>query len=376
MKFLHLSDLHLGKRLCGVSLLEDQRHILDQILTIAGQVDAVLISGDVYEKPVPPGEAVTLFDSFLTQLTRRKKEVFLIPGNHDSAQRLAFGSAMLADSGVHMAPLFDGALTRVRLKDRWGDLSVWLMPFLKAAHVRPFFPDEELSDAQEAAALLLDRTEVDSRERNVLLAHQFVAGARQCQSEEVSVGGLDQVSASLFDTFDYVALGHLHTPQSVDRPTVCYCGSPLKYSVSEAGQEKSVLLVTLEEKGKVSVEAIPLIPKRDLRILRGSYDRLTYREFYSELDLDCYYHITLTDEEDIPQAMARLQTIYPNLLSIDYDNRRTRGQLDGDLIRDQEETDPLKLLAAFYLQRNGQEMTGSQLELASRLMGQIEEEEG
>ncbi|MBQ3089725.1 MAG: exonuclease SbcCD subunit D [Oscillospiraceae bacterium] len=376
MKFLHLSDLHLGKRLCGVSLLEDQRHILDQILTIAGQVDAVLISGDVYDKPVPPGEAVTLFDSFLTQLTRRKKEVFLIPGNHDSAQRLAFGSAMLADSGVHMAPLFDGALTRVRLKDRWGDLSVWLMPFLKAAHVRPFFPDEELSDAQEAAALLLDRTEVDSRERNVLLAHQFVAGARQCQSEEVSVGGLDQVSASLFDTFDYVALGHLHTPQSVDRPTVCYCGSPLKYSVSEAGQEKSVLLVTLEEKGKVSVEAIPLIPKRDLRILRGSYDRLTYREFYSELDLDCYYHITLTDEEDIPQAMARLQTIYPNLLSIDYDNRRTRGQLDGDLIRDQEETDPLKLLAAFYLQRNGQEMTGSQLELASRLMGQIEEEEG
>lgn len=376
MKFLHISDLHLGKRLNGVSLLEDQRYILNQILELAHQADAVLIAGDVYDKPVPPAEAVTLFDGFLTQLAQREKPVLMISGNHDSAQRLAFGGAMLSQSGVHVSPVFDGKLEPVLLEDDYGTVAVYLLPFLKAAHARPFFEGEELSSCQEAIACVLGCTTLDHNCRNVLVAHQFVAGARQCESEEVSVGGLDQVSGELFQDFDYVALGHLHTPQTLGGDTIRYSGSPLKYSVSEAGQQKAALLVTLEEKGRVTVEALYLKPLRDLVRLKGSYDELTDRRSYQERDLEDYYHITLTDEADIPQAMARLQTIYPNLLSLDYDNRRTRGQLDSSLQREQEETDPMALLAQFYEKRNGQPMTDSQKTLAQSLMEEIWEGEG
>lgn len=375
MKFLHISDLHLGKRLNGVSLLEDQRYILNQILKLADQADAVLIAGDVYDKPVPSAEAVTLFDGFLTELAQRGKSVLMISGNHDSAQRLAFGGAMLSQSGIHVSPVFDGKLEPVPMEDKHGTVAVYLLPFLKAAHVRPFFEEEELNSCQEAVACVLQHTKLDKSCRNVLLAHQFVAGARRCESEEVSVGGLDQVSAELFRDFDYVALGHLHTPQKLGRETICYSGSPLKYSVSETRQQKAALLVTMEEKGNVTVKALPLKPLRNLVCLKGSYDELTDRKGYQNRNLEDYYHITLTDDEDIPQAMARLQTIYPNLLSLDCDNRRTRGQLDMALQRNQEETDPMILLEQFYQKRNGQPMTDSQRQLAQKLMEEIWEGE-
>lgn len=375
MKFLHISDLHLGKRLNGVSLLEDQRYILNQILKLADQADAVLIAGDVYDKPVPSAEAVTLFDGFLTELAQRGKSVLMISGNHDSAQRLAFGGAMLSQSGIHVSPVFDGKLEPVLMEDKHGTVAVYLLPFLKAALVRPFFEEEELNSCQEAVACVLQHTKLDKSCRNVLLAHQFVAGARRCESEEVSVGGLDQVSAELFRDFDYVALGHLHTPQKLGRETICYSGSPLKYSVSETRQQKAALLVTMEEKGNVTVKALPLKPLRNLVCLKGSYDELTDRKGYQNRNLEDYYHITLTDDEDIPQAMARLQTIYPNLLSLDCDNRRTRGQLDMALQRNQEETDPMILLEQFYQKRNGQPMTDSQRQLARKLMEEIWEGE-
>lgn len=375
MKFLHISDLHLGKRLNGVSLLEDQRYILNQILELADQADAVLIAGDVYDKPVPSAEAVTLFDGFLTELAQRGKSVLMISGNHDSAQRLAFGGAMLSQSGIHVSPVFDGKLEPVPMEDKHGTVAVYLLPFLKAAHVRPFFEEEELNSCQEAVACVLQHTKLDKNCRNVLLAHQFVAGARRCESEEVSVGGLDQVSAELFQDFDYVALGHLHTPQKLGRETICYSGSPLKYSVSETRQQKAALLVTMEEKGNVTVKTLPLKPLRNLVCLKGSYDELTDRKGYQNRNLEDYYHITLTDDEDIPQAMARLQTIYPNLLSLDCDNRRTRGQLDMALQRNQDETDPMILLEQFYQKRNGQPMTDSQRQLAQKLMEEIWEGE-
>ena len=375
MKFLHISDLHLGKRLNGVSLLEDQRYILKQILELTDQADAVLIAGDVYDKAVPPAEAVTLFDGFLTELTRRGKPVLLISGNHDSAQRLAFGGTMLSQSGVHVSPVFDGKLEPVLLEDDYGTVAVYLLPFLKAAHVRPFFEEEELNSCEEAIACVLQHTKLDETCRNVLVAHQFVAGARQCESEEVSVGGLDQVSTELFKDFDYVALGHLHTPQTLGRDTIRYSGSPLKYSVSEMAQQKAALLVTMEEKENVAIKALPLNPLRDLVHLKGRYDELTDRKNYQNRNLEDYYHITLTDEEDIPQAMARLQTIYPNLLSLDYHNRRTRGQLDTTLQRNQEDTDPMSLLEQFYEKRNGQSMTDSQRALARKLMEEIWEGE-
>lgn len=375
MKFLHLSDLHLGKRVNGCSLLEDQAHILDELLELAREADAVLIAGDIYDKATPPAEAVTLFDRFLTGLAEAGKPVLLISGNHDSAQRLAFGARLLAGERVYIAPVFDGTLEPVLLEDGWGAVAVYLLPFLKPAHVRAACPEAEVSTTQEAIAWVLDRLEWDPSRRNVLVAHQFVAGASQCESEEVSIGGLEQVDVSLFDAFDYVALGHLHTPQSVGRETVRYCGTPLKYSASEAGQSKAGLLVTLEEKGRVTVETRPLHPLRDTVCLRGTYLELTDRQFYRERNLQDYVHITLTDEEDVPQAMGRLRTVYPNLLSLSYDNRRTRNQQTVLPGGEEERRTPLELLERFYETQNNQPMSQAQRDYAAGQMDRIWEVE-
>lgn len=374
MKFLHLSDLHLGKRLHGCSLLEDQRHILRQLLPIAGEADAVLIAGDVYDKAVPPAEAVTLFDWFLTQLAQAGKPVFLISGNHDSPQRLAFGARLLAGEGVYIAPVFSGPPEPVILRDGYGEIAVYLLPFLKPAHVRQLDPEAEIASYQQAVAWVLDRLALDPSRRNLLVAHQYVAGAHQCDSEEVSIGGLDQIDAGLFDRFDYVALGHLHTPQSVGRDTVRYCGTPLKYSFSEAGQQKAALLVELGKKGSVAVEARPLTPLRDMARLRGSYDQVASRSFYQGRNTDDYIQITLTDEEDVPLAMDRLRVIYPNLLHLEYDNLRTRTS--QALAPEQDPClSPAQLLASFYQSRTGRPMSREQEEYAAGLMAEIWEED-
>lgn len=375
MKFLHLSDLHLGKRLLGCSLLEDQRYILEQLLPIAREADAVLIAGDVYDKAVPSAEAVALCDWFLTRLAGQGTPVLLISGNHDSAQRLAFGARLMAGGGIHIAPVFSGAPDPVLFRDRWGEVAVYLLPFLKPVSVRQVYPEEEISSYQDALACVLRHMPLDPDRRNLLVAHQYVAGAKQCQSEEVSIGGLDQVDASLFDAFDYVALGHLHTPQWVGRETVRYCGTPLKYSFSEAGQEKAALLVTLEEKGAVQLERRPLTPLRELSTLRGTYLELTDRLFYKDRNTRDYLHIVLTDEEDIPQALGRLRAVYPNLLSLEYDNRRTQSSQtvipDGEAHR----RSPLELLSDFYETQNNQPMSQAQLDYAAGLMAGIWEEE-
>ena len=375
MKFLHLSDLHLGKRLLGCSLLEDQRYILEQLLPIAREADAVLIAGDVYDKAVPSAEAVALCDWFLTRLAGQGTTVLLISGNHDSAQRLAFGARLMAGGGIHIAPVFSGAPEPVLFRDRWGEVAVYLLPFLKPVSVRQVYPEEEISSYQDALACVLRHMPLDPDRRNLLVAHQYVAGAKQCQSEEVSIGGLDQVDASLFDAFDYVALGHLHTPQWVGRKTVRYCGTPLKYSFSEAGQEKAALLVNLEEKGKITLDQRPLAPLRELSTLRGTYLELTDRRFYRDRNTQDYLHIVLTDEEDIPQALGRLRVVYPNLLSLEYDNRRTRSSQtvtpDGAAHR----RSPLELLSDFYETQNNQPMSQAQLDYAAGLMAGIWEEE-
>ena len=230
MRFLHLSDLHLGKRVCEFSMLDDQRYILEQILSLLDKtpVDGVLLAGDLYDKPVPPAEAVRLLDWFLTQLAERQLPVFAISGNHDSADRIAFGSALLQSSRVYVSPVFSGAPVPIPLTDEYGTLDVYLLPFLKPAMVRHVWPDEPVESYNDALACVLRHCPPDPAHRSVLVAHQFVAGAACCESEEVSVGGVDSVDASLFDAFDYVALGHLHSPQRVGRDTVRYCGTPLK----------------------------------------------------------------------------------------------------------------------------------------------------
>ena len=373
MRFAHLSDLHLGKRVCEFSMLEDQKYILEQILSLldARPVDGVLLAGDLYDKPVPPAEAVRLLDWFLTQLAARSLPVFAISGNHDSADRVAFGSALLETSRVYVSPVFAGAPQPIHLADAHGPVDVYLLPFLKPAAVRHVWPKEPIESYNDALACVLRHCPVDPARRNVLVAHQFVAGAAACESEEPSVGGVDCVDAALFDAFDYVALGHLHSPQKVGRDTVRYCGTPLKYSFSEARQNKSVTFVELGEKGRVDITTAPLAPLHDLRQIRGSYFELTDRRAYEGTATDDYLHVTLTDEQDVPDALAKLRLIYPNLMRLDYDNRRTRETQQVAAPERVENLTPLQHFAAFYKLQNNQPLTDEQAAFCQQLIEDI-----
>lgn len=377
MKLIHLSDLHLGKRVSEFSMLEDQRYILEEILRIIDgeRPDAVLIAGDIYDKPVPPAEAVGLFDDFLVRLARRETQVFIISGNHDSPERIAFGARLMDRSGIHLSPVYDGHVEPVALEDEHGTVNIYMLPFLKPAHVRRFFPEEEIDSYTDALRTAVRAMEIDPAARNVLVTHQFVTGAARCDSEDISVGGTDNVDVTAFDGFDYVALGHIHNPQQVVRETVRYCGTPLKYSFSEAGHEKSVTVAELGEKGDISIRTAPLIPLRDMKELRGSYEDLTRRSFYENTTWrEDYTHITLTDEEDILDAVGKLRVIYRNLMKLDYDNRRTRsgGEILGS--GQVEKKSPLELFSELYEKQNNQPMTEEQRAFAAGLIGTIWED--
>ena len=378
MKLIHLSDLHLGKKVHEASMLEDQRYILQEILGIIDEEapEAVLIAGDVYDKSVPSAEAVRLLDDFLVELSRRPLQTCLISGNHDSPERLSFGGRLMEKSGVHIAPVYDGTLTPLTLTDAYGPVDIYLLPFLKPAHVRRFFPEREITSYTDAMAAVLEAAEVDTDRRNVLVTHQFVtAGSEQpdrSDSEELSVGGTDNVEACVFDAFDYAALGHIHGPQKVGRETVRYCGTPLKYSFSEAHHRKSVTIVELEEKGTVRVSTRPLTPMRDMVELRGTYNEIMLHSFYDGTSWpDDYVHITLTDEDDIPNAIGNLRTVYRNLLLLSYDNTRTRSSTVVQGAEEMERKTPLMLLEEFYEQQNGLPMNEEQQQFAQKMIEDI-----
>lgn len=379
MKFLHLADLHLGKRVNGFSMLEDQAHILRQILAILDdeQPDGVLIAGDVYDKSVPSVEAVELLDGFLTELRARGVPVLLISGNHDSPERLAFGGRVMDSCGIHISPVYDGALAPVTLQDAFGPVHVWLLPFVKPAHVRRWFPDADIESYTDAVAEAVAHMDIDTAARNVLVTHQFVTGGTRSGSEELSVGGTDNVDSGVFAPFDYVALGHLHGAQHIGRETIRYAGSPLKYSFSEARQHKSVTVVTLGEKGDVQVRTAALTPLRELREIRGSYDELTARSFYEHTTYRSdYLHLILTDEQDVFDAMSRLRTIYPYLMTLDYDNARTRAAGGMSVPAETERRTPLELFEALYTRQNHQPMSDVQRAYIAQLMEQIMEVQG
>ena len=379
MKFLHLADLHLGKRVNGFSMLEDQAHILRQILAILDdeQPDGVLIAGDVYDKSVPSVEAVELLDSFLTELRARSVPVLLISGNHDSPERLAFGGRVMDSCGIHISPVYDGALAPVTLQDAFGPVHIWLLPFVKPAHVRRWFPDADIESYTDAVAEAVAHMDIDTAARNVLVTHQFVTGGTRSGSEELSVGGTDNVDSGVFAPFDYVALGHLHGAQHIGRETIRYAGSPLKYSFSEARQHKSVTVVTLGEKGDVQVRTVALTPLRELREIRGSYDELTARSFYEHTTYRSdYLHLILTDEQDVFDAMSRLRTIYPYLMTLDYDNARTRAAGGMSVPAETERRTPLELFEALYQRQNHRPMSEVQRAYIAQLMEQIMEVQG
>jgi len=377
MKFLHISDLHIGKRVNEFPMIEDQTYILNRILDIADteQADGVIIAGDIYDKTVPSAEAVQVFDWFLTGLAGQGRKVFSISGNHDSAERIAFGAKLMSRSEVFVSPVYDGTAAKITLEDPYGRLWIHPLPFLKPAAVRHALEGKTDADMperyQEAVKMAVDRMEVDPSVRNILVAHQFVTGAGRCESEEVTVGGIDNVDADVFHAFDYVALGHIHSPQSIGRDTVRYCGTPLKYSFSEAKQEKSVTVVELKEKGSLTIDTIPLVPLRDMREIRGSYLEVTARPFYEGTNTQDYVKITLTDEDDIPDGMQKLRIIYPNLMRLEYDNSRTRQSREIGAAADVEQKSELELFQEFYELQNNTAMSERQQEYVVRLLERV-----
>lgn len=377
MKFIHLSDLHIGKRVNEFSMIEDQKFILKKILHIIDDQnpDAVIIAGDIYDKSVPSAEAVEVFDDFIVELKSRNVQTFIISGNHDSAERLAFGGRIMDLEGIHFSPVYNGEISPIILKDKFGNVNIYMLPFIKPIHVISCFLDEKISSYTDAVSVAVNNMNIDQKQRNVIITHQFVTGASRSDSEEISLGGSDNVDGSIFESFDYTALGHIHSPQNVGSEKIRYCGTPLKYSFSESKQKKSVTVVELFEKGNLSVTTVPLEPLRDMVEIKGKYDEITLKSFYENTSLrNDYIHITLTDEEDIPDAISRLRVIYKNIMKLDYDNLRTRHVADIYTNDNVETKSPTELFGDFYQMQNGVEMSQTQADYINAAIEKIWEE--
>ena len=379
MKFLHLADLHLGKRVNEFSMLEDQRYVLRQAAAMAAEerADGLLIAGDIYDRQVPSVDAVRLFDDFLTEMSERGVPVYLIGGNHDSIERVSFGARLMAGSGIHMATEYDGTVDVVTVKDEYGEIDVWLLPYIKPAIVRAVWSEEakEIRTYQDAVSFVLSKMQRDDKKRNILLAHQFVAGGATCDSEEHAIGGLDQVDVSCFDGFDYVALGHLHGAQRVGTDTVRYSGTLLKYSFSEVNHIKSVTVINLKEKGNVEIYTRPVSPLHEMRKIRGSYAEVTNKTNYADTDTKDYVRITLTDEEDIFDAVGKLRSIYPNLMKLDYDNTRTRQNQMITVSQEAEKKDPLTMVEELFALQNNRPMSDRERDYMREIIRMVWEEE-
>lgn len=378
MRLLHCSDLHLGKRVHECSMTEEQRHILKQIasIAVAQQVDGIIIAGDLYDKLVPSIEAVGLLDEFLTSLWEQHLPVYLISGNHDSPERLSFGTQLLEQNDVYLAGVFTGKAQHLSLQDAYGALELYLLPFIKPAVVRSFYPEESIETYEDAVRVALSHSDIDPQKRNVLVAHQFVTNngrePERSDSETLSVGALDQVDVSLFDGFDYVALGHIHGPQKIGRETVRYCGSPLKYSFSEWRHKKSVTIVELKEKGIVLLEQIPLQPIHDLREIRGTLSSLLQPEVVAQGDPQDYLRVILTDEIPPYDPLGQLRQVYPNLLRLDFERNEAAAMESITAAQDVEEKTIMELFSDFYEMANDRSMN----EAERAVMEQIWKEQG
>lgn len=379
MKLFHLSDLHLGIRLNEVSLIEDQKYILKQVLDYVGseKPDGVIIAGDIYDRSVPSEEAVNLYDSFMTELARLHIPAFVISGNHDSAPRLSCCSRLLSDSGIYVSGSYNGNVERITLKDKFGSVNIYLLPFVKPAVVRHYLDEADavgIESYHDAVAKVVAGFKLDTNERNVIVTHQFVTGAERCDSEDISVGGTDNVAAEVFADFDYVALGHIHGPQNVGgQERIRYCGTPLKYSFSEAKHEKSITVLEFGEKGNIRINLLPLKPLRDLRILRGKYEELMLKENYEGTNREDYLKIILIDENEIPNVMNKLRTVYKNILQLEYDNMRTRSSENIVLVENVSMKSELELFAEFFEKQNGQTLDEEQAEYLRNLIEQLKE---
>ena len=376
MRFIHLSDLHIGKRVNEFSMIEDQKYILNQVLETIDEVkpDAVIIAGDVYDKSMPSEEAVRLLNEFVCELAKKDAKTFIISGNHDSAERLAFASDLISNSGIYISPVYNGEIAKYTLSDEYGEVDIYLLPFVKPGNVRRYYSDVEIESYTDAIACIIDHLSLDKTKRNVIVAHQFVTGANRSESEDISVGGTDNVDVRVFDDFDYVALGHIHGAQKMTRETVRYSGTPLKYSFSEANHHKSITIVDMYEKDNVEISTKDFVPLHDMRIIKGSYNEITHRANYEKTNTNDYIQVILTDEEDVADAISRLRTIYPNIMQLKYDNKRTRENIEVGSANDIENKRPIELFDELYLKQNNQSMSDEQREYVSKLIEAIWED--
>lgn len=371
MKFLHVADLHLGKQMNDLSLLADQEAVLQQVVQIAAEekVDAVLIAGDVYQRTSPQAEAMALFDRFVSQLAEDGRKVLVISGNHDSALRISYFSSLVRDAGVYVTEAFTGELQHVTLHDADGDVTVWMMPFLRPAQVKRAWPEEKIASYQDAVAAVLRHAAVDFSGRNVLMCHQFILGCQVCDSEELSVGGLDHIDGAVLDGFDYVALGHIHGPQRVLRDTMRYAGSPLKYSFSEANHKKSVTVIHMQDKGDVQVKTVPLYPLHDVRLIEGMLEDVM-RMPYSE----DYVWITIHDELPPPDAKVTLSVNFPNMMKFSVVNARTKYDLDVQATEVMENKTVAELFSDFYRLQNNDQLPGEKhMQVLDKVIRELEE---
>ena len=373
MRIVHTADWHLGKKVNEFSMMEDQRDILNKILGICEQqhADVLIVAGDVYDKDAPSEEAVGLLDDFLANAAQRNLKVVLTSGNHDSNQRIAYGSRLLARGGIFLSSVYEGTIMALTCEDEYGPLCFYLCPFLKPANVRRYHEDKDIKTYTDMMEVLIEDMNVNRDIRNVLVAHQFVTGAFRSDSEEINVGGLDNVDASVFEAFDYVALGHIHRPQEMLKKEIRYAGSILKYSFSEADYDKSVTLIDLKEKGNVEISQIPLVPLHDMKRIRGTYDEITNKSYYENTSLvDDYVEITLTDEEEVYDALSKLRSIYHGLMKVGFDNERTR-ESNQTLMEASEEKSPLELFENLYEKQFNTSMNEEETQFLKQLMDQI-----
>lgn len=363
MKIAHISDLHLGKNLHNFSLIEDQKYILDKIIDtlVKEKIQALIIAGDVYDKSIASVEAINLFESFLLSLVQKKISVLIVSGNHDSFERLTFGKKFMESCDIYFSKSTDKLIDKIQLKDEFGNINFYLLPFIKPADVRHTFSVEEIHSYEDAVKYVIDESKINKQERNILVAHQNVLNAQHCDSEDISIGGVDAISSSLFSDFDYVALGHIHKPQFIGQDKkIRFCGTPLKYSVSELEHEKSITIIDFKQKNDITFEYIPLQPKRDIRRIKGTFEQIIENSKNDSYNKQDFIDIILTNENEVEDAIYKLRTVYPNVLQITYDNSKTNNVNTIENIQKISSLDPNKIFSEFYENRNGLPMDEEQ----------------
>lgn len=370
MKFLHLSDLHLGLRLHEQSLIEDQKYMLKCVTQTVAEngIDCVFIAGDIYDKSVPPADAVTVMDSFISELAKMNVPVFISSGNHDSTERLSFGSSVMSANGIYFSPVYDGSVTPVTVKDEFGELDIWMIPFIKPVNVRRFFEDTVIDTYTDAMRAVISAMPIDSKKRNILICHQNVGLAEQCDS---SVGGLDMIDAAVFEPFDYVALGHIHQPYPVLRDSIRYCGTVLCYDFKFCDDDRGFTVIDIDGDGKITKNILPFYPLHAMMNLRGELARLISPDNVDSRAVQSYLHVTLTDEQETIDAVGKLRAVYPHVMSVEYDNTRTRTERYINLGGDASEKSPFELFSEFYCLQNNAPLTDEQSEIVKNVIDEV-----